>query len=68
MSNTLSQKTTAYLKDAYAEIKNITWTSKKEVKQHTILVIAISVFVALFLGLCDYVLSFGVQQLITLVK
>lgn len=68
MNTTFSQKTSAYLKDAYAEIKNITWPSKQEVKQHTILVIAISVAVAFFLGLCDYVLSIVVQQLITLVK
>lgn len=65
---TFTDKTAQYLKGSYAEIKNITWPTRAEIKQHTILVIAISVAVALFLGLCDYVLNFGLQQLITFIK
>lgn len=64
----LTEKTARYLKDSYTELKNITWPSKEEVKQHTILVITISLAVALFLGLTDYILKIGVDQIINLVK
>jgi preprotein translocase subunit SecE len=65
---TFTEKTAQYLKGSYAEIKNITWPTKAEIKQHTILVIGISLAVAIFLGLCDYILSIGLQQLITILK
>ena len=67
-SMTFTEKTAQYLKGSYAEIKNITWPTKAEIKQHTILVIGISLAVAIFLGLCDYILSIGLQQLITILK
>lgn len=65
---TLTEKTAKYLKDSYAELKNITWPTKEEIKQHTILVIAISLIVALFLGFCDYLLNAGLQQLVSFIK
>lgn len=65
---TLTEKTAQYLKSSYAELKNVTWPSKEEVKQHTILVIVISLAVALFLGLTDYILTVGIEQIINLVK
>ena len=65
---TLTEKTAQYLQGAYKELKNITWPSQKEIKQHTMLVIGISLGVALFLGLTDYILSLGIEQVINLVK
>lgn len=65
---TLTEKTAQYLQGAYKELKNITWPSQKEIKQHTLLVIGISLGVALFLGLTDYILSLGIEQIIALVK
>ena len=64
----LTENTAKYLKESYAEMKNVTWPTKKEIKQHTILVIAISLAVALFLGLVDFILSYGLEQLIAIVK
>ena len=65
---TLTEKTAQYLKSSYAELKNVTWPSQEEVKQHTIMVIVISLAVALFLGLTDYILTFGIEQIINLTK
>lgn len=65
---TITEKTAQYLKESYFEMKNVTWPTKAEIKRHTILVVAISLAVAAFLGLCDYVLSLGLDQLITFVK
>jgi len=50
-------KLVQYIKDSKNEIKKVTWPNKKEVKQHTLLVIGISVATAAFLGLADYILS-----------
>jgi preprotein translocase SecE subunit len=65
---TLTEKTVQYFQGAYKELKNITWPSQKEIKQHTLLVIGISLGVAIFLGLADYILTMGIEQIINLVK
>ncbi|MFA6227887.1 MAG: preprotein translocase subunit SecE [Patescibacteria group bacterium] len=63
-----TENTAKYLKDSYAEMKNVTWPTRKEIKQHTILVIGISLAVALFLGLVDFLLTLGLENLINFVK
>lgn len=50
-------KLTNYLKESKEELKKVTWPTKQEVKKHTLLVIGISLFVALFLGVVDYLLT-----------
>ncbi len=37
------------------EAKNITWLSKKEILKYSIIVILVSIFIALILGLLDYI-------------
>jgi preprotein translocase subunit SecE len=53
-----------YIQESKVELKNVSWPSKKDVQQHTILVIIISLGVALFLGLTDYVLTLGLDKFI----
>lgn len=50
--------------DAKNEIKKVAWPTKKEVKQHTILVIVISLAVAFFLGLVDFFLTKIIEVII----
>lgn len=57
-------KLVQYIKDSKNEVKKVTWPTKKEVKQHTILVIIISLAVALFLGLVDVFLTKIIEQII----
>ena len=57
-------KLVQYIKDSRNEIKKVTWPTKKEIKQHTILVITISLAVAAFLGLVDYILSQVIEKII----
>jgi preprotein translocase subunit SecE len=45
-----------YIKASHQELKKVVWPSKKEVIQHTMLVIGISLAVAIFLGAVDYLL------------
>ena len=53
-----------YVKSSYEEMKKVTWPTKKEAKNYTILVISISIGVALFLGALDYVFSKALEVLI----
>lgn len=53
----LTNKLFTYLKESKEEVKKVTWPTKKEIKQHTLLVIGISLGVAVFLGAVDYILT-----------
>ena len=53
-----------YIKQSKDELKKVVWPSRKEVVRSTILVIGISLFVALFLGFLDIVLSYGLKQIL----
>jgi len=46
-----------YLISAKAELKKVTWPTKKETTKHTLIVIGISAFTALFLGALDFIFS-----------
>jgi len=58
-------KLTNYLKESVAEMKKVTWPTKKETYNYTLLVIGISIGVALFLGLLDAIFTKAFQFLIT---
>ena len=53
-----------YINESRKELKKVVWPSKKEVTRHTILVIIISLVVAIFIGLSDYILNLAVSRLI----
>jgi len=44
------EKIIAYFKSAWAEIKKVSWPTKKETYNYTLLVIGISLGTAIFLG------------------
>ncbi|OGY89277.1 MAG: preprotein translocase subunit SecE [Candidatus Komeilibacteria bacterium RIFCSPLOWO2_01_FULL_45_10] len=46
-----------YLKDSQAELKKVVWPTKKQTRDHTLMVIGISLAVAVFLGAIDYLLN-----------
>jgi len=58
-------KITAYFKESVSELKKVTWPTKKETYNYTLLVIGISLGVAVFLGLLDYIFTQGFQALLT---
>ena len=57
-------KIIAYLKASIEEMKKVTWPTKKETYNYTLLVIFISLGVALFLGLLDIIFTKGLEYLI----
>jgi preprotein translocase subunit SecE len=52
-----------YLKESYAELKKVVWPTRKQAFEHTLAVVGISLAVAGFLGLVDYLLTTGLQQI-----
>jgi len=58
-------KIIAYLKEVRAEMKNITWPTRKQTIFYTVAVLVISVLIAYYLGLLDFVFSKGLSQIIT---
>lgn len=49
--------------DVLEELKKVSWPSKKEAMQLTIVVITISLIVALYVGIIDFFLAKGLEFL-----
>jgi preprotein translocase subunit SecE len=46
-----------YLKDVRAEMRHVSWPTRRQTVTYTIVVIAISLATAVYLGLFDYLFS-----------
>jgi preprotein translocase subunit SecE len=57
-------KLSLYIKESIEEMKKVTWPTRKETYYYTLLVIGISIAVALFLGLLDYIFNFGFKFIV----
>lgn len=53
-----------YFISAKEELKKVTWPTRDEVVQKTILVVIISLIVALYLGFLDYFLNIGLELIV----
>ena len=60
----MSNPLVSYLRGAFEELKKVVWPTKNEIIQHTLVVIGLSLFLALFLGRVDYLLSLGLEKLL----
>lgn len=58
-------KLSNYIKESIAEMKKVTWPTKKETYNYTLLVIGISIGMAIFLGILDYLFTIGFEFFIT---
>jgi len=57
-------KLTNYIKASVEEMKKVTWPTKKETYNYTLLVIGISLAVAAFLGALDYIFTWLLELII----
>lgn len=57
-------KIAEYFKGSIAEMKKVIWPSKKQTTTYTLVVIGMSIGIALFLGLLDYIFNIGLEVLI----
>jgi preprotein translocase SecE subunit len=53
-----------YVSSSVAEIKKVTWPTRRETYHYTLMVIGISLAVAAILGALDYVFTLGFEFLI----
>lgn len=55
---------TEYIKEVIAEAKNVTWPSRKQTITFTLAVLAVSILVAYYLGLLDFIFAQGLSKLL----
>lgn len=48
------EKAKHFLKEVYVELKRVSWLSRKEALRYTMIVLAVTIIVAAFLGGLDY--------------
>jgi preprotein translocase subunit SecE len=53
----LPQKIGAFLKEVKLEMKKVNWSTKQETIKYTLIVIGVSLGVAAFLGICDFIFT-----------
>jgi preprotein translocase subunit SecE len=51
-----------FFKEVKAELKKVTWPTRQETIKYTLIVIGISLGVALFLGLADYLFTWLINK------
>lgn len=57
-------KLTEYIKETKGELRHVTWPTKSQAINYTLLVIGVSIATAIVLSIADYVFSFGLEKLI----
>jgi preprotein translocase subunit SecE len=53
-----------YIKETRAELKHVSWLSRRQTLIYTGIVIGISLGVAIYLGIFDYIFSLGLAFLL----
>ena len=57
-------KTQTFFKEVYVELRKVSWMSRKEVLKYTLIVLAVTLIVAGFLGGSDYLFSSLIRMFI----
>lgn len=60
----MANRAISYLKETRAEMKHVRWLSKKQTVNFTAIVIAISLAVAAFLGLFDFLFGYIIKTFV----
>ncbi len=55
----------SYLKNVQGELKHVVWPNRNQAIVHTLLIIVISAFVALYVSGLDYIFTGVVNRLVT---
>lgn len=58
-------KLTEYFKETKTELKHVIWPSRNQTLYYTLIVIVLSVVVAYYLGIFDFIFSKGLEKLIS---
>jgi preprotein translocase subunit SecE len=57
-------KLTTYIRESIGELKKVIWPSRKQTKNYTLIVIGMSLGVAIFFAVLDYVFNLGLGKII----
>ncbi|MFH0829049.1 MAG: preprotein translocase subunit SecE [Candidatus Kerfeldbacteria bacterium] len=60
----MANRISSYIREAKDELRKVVWPSRKQTVNHTVLVVAISLFVAVFLGLVDLAMNYGIEKIL----
>ena len=60
----LAAKVQSFFKEVYVELRKVSWLSRSEVLKYTLIVLAVTIIVAAFLGGLDYLFSSLIQKFI----
>ncbi len=63
-NSNLSQKIKEYFKGSVSEMKKVVWPTKKQTTTYSIIVIAMSLGVAVFFGILDYIFNLILEKII----
>ena len=55
---------TRYFKETWYELKKVSWPTRREAVNLTLMVVAVTLFLAIVLGLMDWVFKYGVSLLV----
>ena len=58
-------KLKTYLQGAFAEMRKVSWPSRTQVKNYSLVVVGLSIGMALFLGAVDFIFNLGLRALIS---
>jgi preprotein translocase subunit SecE len=53
-----------YLKETRAELRKVTWPTRQQATNLTLIVLAVTLAMALFLGACDLIFSALIRQIL----
>ena len=57
-------KAVNFIKESYYELRQVSWPTKKQTMNYTIVVVIASIAVAAFLGILDMIFSLGIEKYI----
>ena len=60
----MGSKITEYLQETKTELKHVIWPSRSQTLYYTLIVIILSVVIAYYLGIWDFIFSQGLQKII----
>ena len=58
-------KITEYFKETKAELKHVIWPTRQQTFYYTLIVIILSIIIAYYLGIFDFIFSQVLQKIIT---
>ncbi|MEK7189865.1 MAG: preprotein translocase subunit SecE [Patescibacteria group bacterium] len=61
----ITNKITEYFRTSQIELKKVVWPSKKETTRYSLIVIGMSLSVAIFFGILDFIFNLGLTKLIS---